>query len=297
MSSGAYQGRIFGMLRRAVLGVLGTAQRLFLALPGLMRRCQQCLHDFAVVLRLGGAPGRSVQRRPLSKGHPRLGEVDASLQHLPHGHQIARTHLAAEDDRRLRIDHWGAAPTLASRTSYAQGRYEGKMALPPPWKVVSPEGMVHFVADKRALSALSKAHGLRNEYMRNTLGFGTPKREHGGWQPLASSLPEAWPEEGAKWLLHEPSGLMLVVPSGALTFLENFDAYRPRLTDGVEPPHLRSLQKLLKGVRAPVPFLRVRVLTARIFFVTGDRGDRKRLEVDRRAAACGSHLQGGAAFV
>ena len=171
------------------------------------------------------------------------------------------------------------------------------MALPPPWKVVSPEGMVHFVADKRALSALSKAHGLRNEYMRNTLGFGTPKREHGGWQPLASSLPEAWPEEGAKWLLHEPSGLMLVVPSGALTFLENFDAYRPRLTDGVEPPHLRSLQKLLKGVRAPVPFLRVRVLTARIFPVTGDRCDRNRLEVDRRAAACGSHLQGGAAFV
>ena len=102
---------------------------------------------------------------------------------------------------------------------------------------------------------------------------------------------------GAKWLLHEPSGLMLVVPSGALTFLENFDAYRPRLTDGVEPPHLRSLQKLLKGVRAPVPFLRVRVLTARIFPVTGDRCDRNRLEVDRRAAACGSHLQGGAAFV
>merc|ERR1712166_46947 len=137
--------------------------------------------------------------------------------------------------------------TLASSTSYAQGRYEGKMALPPPWKVVSPEGMVHFVADKKALSTLWKAHGLRNEYMRNTLGFGTPKREHGGWQPLASSLPEAWPEEGAKWLLHEPSGLMLVVPSGAHTFLENFDAYRPRLTDGVEPPHLRSLQKLLKG--------------------------------------------------
>jgi len=96
MSSGTYQERIFGMLRRAVLGVLGTAQRLFLALPGLMRRCQQCLHDFAVVLRLGGAPSCSVQRRPLSKCRSRLGEVNASLQHLPHGHQIPRAHLAAE---------------------------------------------------------------------------------------------------------------------------------------------------------------------------------------------------------
>ena len=105
MSSGAYQGRIFGMLRRAVLGVLGTAQRLLLALPGLVRRCQQRLHDFAVVLRLGGAPSCRVQRRPLSKGRSRQGEVDASLEHLPHGHQIPRAHLAAEDDRLLRIGH------------------------------------------------------------------------------------------------------------------------------------------------------------------------------------------------
>ena len=88
--------------------------------------------------------------------------------------------------------------------------------LPPPWRLVSPDGMLHFVADDKALAALSKAHKLRNEHLRNVLGFGkAKKRNHKGWQPLASSLPEAWPEEGAKWLLHEPSGLMLVVPDGA----------------------------------------------------------------------------------
>jgi hypothetical protein len=52
-----------------------------------------------------------VQRRPLSQGLPRLGEVDARLQHLPHGHQIARAHLAAEDDRLLRVSHGWAAPS------------------------------------------------------------------------------------------------------------------------------------------------------------------------------------------
>ena len=96
---------ILGMLRRAVLGVLGAAQRLLLALPGLVRRRQQRLHDVAVVLRLRGAPSCGVQWRPLSQGLPRLGEVDARLQHLPHGHQIARAHLAAEDDRLLRVGH------------------------------------------------------------------------------------------------------------------------------------------------------------------------------------------------
>ena len=117
MSSGAYQGRIFGMLRRAVLGVLGTAQRLLLALPGLVRRCQQRLHDFAVVLRLGGAPSCRVQRRPLSKGRARQGEVDASLEHLPHGHQIPRAHLAAEDDRLLRIGHRSWEHATAKRSA------------------------------------------------------------------------------------------------------------------------------------------------------------------------------------
>ena len=108
------------------------------------------------------------------------------------------------------------ARTLASSTSDARCRYEGMAPLPPPWRLVSPDGMLHFVADDKALAALSKAHKLRNEYLRNVLGFGkAKKRNHKGWQPLASSLPEAWPEEGAKWLLHEPSGLMLVVPDGA----------------------------------------------------------------------------------
>ena len=132
--------------------------------------------------------------------------------------------------------------------------------LPPPWRLVSPDGMLHFVADDKALAALSKAHKLRNEYLRNVLGFGkAKKRNHKGWQPLASSLPCA--EEGAKWLLHEPSSLMLVVPDGASTFLDNFDAYRPRLTNDVDPPNLRTLQRRLAGVRAPVPCLRVHVLT------------------------------------
>ena len=128
MSSGAYQGRIFGMLRRAVLGVLGTAQRLLLALPGLVRRCQQRLHDFAVVLRLGGAPSCRVQRRPLSKGRARQGEVDASLEHLPHGHQIPRAHLAAEDDRLLRIGHrsWEHA---TAKNAQPKGRWGGDPAL------------------------------------------------------------------------------------------------------------------------------------------------------------------------
>ena len=103
---------ILGMLHRAVLGVLGAAQRLLFALPGLVRRRQQRLHDVAVVLRLRGAPSCSVQGRPLSQGLPRLGEVDARLQHLPHGHQIARAHLAAEDDRLLRVGHlFGGPPT------------------------------------------------------------------------------------------------------------------------------------------------------------------------------------------
>ena len=155
----------------------------------------------------------------------------------------------------------------------ARCRYEGMAPLPPPWKLVSPDGMLHLVADEKALKALSKAHNLRNEYLRNVLGFGkATKRNHKGWQPLASSLPEAWSEEGAKWLLHEPSGLMLVVPDGASTFLDNFDAYRPRLTNDVDPPNLRTLQRRLAGVRAPVPCLRVHVLTARIFLGIGDSG-------------------------
>ena len=64
------------------------------------------------------------------------------------------------------------------------------MPLLPPWKIVSPKGMLHFVPDKEALAHLSKSHGLRNEYLRNTIGFGeAAKSEHNGWQPLASSLP------------------------------------------------------------------------------------------------------------
>ena len=145
--------------------------------------------------------------------------------------------------------------------------------LPPPWKLVSPDGMLHLVADEKALKALSKAHNLRNEYLRNVLGFGkATKRNHKGWQPLASSLPEAWSEDGAKWLLHEPSSLMLVVPDGASTFLDNFDAYRPRLTNDVDPPNLRTLQRRLAGVCPPVPCLRVHVLTARFFLGIGDSG-------------------------
>ena len=126
------------------------------------------------------------------------------------------------------------------------------MPLQAPWKIVSPKGVLHFVPDKEALAHLSKSHDLRNDYLRNTIGFGgAAKSEHNGWQPLASSLPAGWDRgSGAKWLLHEPSGLMLVVPGGATTFLANFDAYRTRLNAADEdPPHLRSLQSVLVGVR------------------------------------------------
>ena len=173
------------------------------------------------------------------------------------------------------------------------------MPLQAPWKIVSPKGVLHFVPDKEALAHLSKSHGLRNEYLRNTIGFGgAAKSEHNGWQPLASSLPAGWDRgSGAKWLLHEPSGLMLVVPGGATTFLANFDAYRTRLNAADEdPPHLRSLQSVLVGVRPhPSSPICVRADGARSLHCTDDRA--YHMEVDRRAGARGSSLPRGAVFV
>ena len=54
--------------------------------------------------------------------------------------------------------------------------------------------------------------------------------------------------------------------------VDNFDAYRPRLTNDVDPPNLRTLQRRLAGVRAPVPCLRVHVLTDQNFGIIGHSG-------------------------
>ena len=54
--------------------------------------------------------------------------------------------------------------------------------LPPPWKLVSPEGVLHLVADDTALVAFSHQHKLVTQSLRAMLGFGkTPLRRHKWW--------------------------------------------------------------------------------------------------------------------
>ena len=55
--------------------------------------------------------------------------------------------------------------------------------LPPPWKLVSPDGVLHLVADDKALVAFSHAHNLTTHSLRQMLGFSkNPLRSHKGWR-------------------------------------------------------------------------------------------------------------------
>jgi hypothetical protein len=92
------------------------------------------------------------------------------------------------------------------------------------FKLVSPEGVLHFVprinrVQETRLLAFSKAHELRNEYLKNCLGLSTISAdEHKHWQPLHK----------VRWLQHIDSGVIVVVVGGAQHFVDSIDSIRER---------------------------------------------------------------------
>ena len=108
-------------------------------------------------------------------------------------------------------------------------------------KLVPTTGILHAVArtpakdEKKQLLQLSNKHGLRNQYLKHAIE-GT-KSEHAGWQPI----------DRVKWLLHQPTGAIVVVAGLPKHFYESREALRERL--GMESDvmsfELRQFERLL----------------------------------------------------
>ena len=60
---------------------------------------------------------------------------------------------------------------LTSKRPARPRRHLGMATLARPWRLMSPEGTLHVVADDEALLALAKTHGQRSSYFRNILGL------------------------------------------------------------------------------------------------------------------------------
>ena len=80
------------------------------------------------------------------------------------------------------------------------------------WRLVSPNGEIHHVADERALGQLCQRHGLRKNNMRHLVGLfhgNSAVPEHvKGWRLM----------EAVKYIRHQTTGEVLPV----LGSLENF---------------------------------------------------------------------------
>ena len=87
-------------------------------------------------------------------------------------------------------------------------------------KLVPTTGILHAVArtpakdEKKQLLQLSNKHGLRNQYLKHAIE-GT-KSEHAGWQPI----------DRVKWLLHQPTGAIVVVAGLPKHFYESREALK-----------------------------------------------------------------------
>ena len=83
------------------------------------------------------------------------------------------------------------------------------------WRLVSPNGEIHHVADERALGQLCQRHGLRTNNMRHLVGLfhgNSAVPEHvKGWRLM----------EAVKYIRHQTTGEVLPV----LGTLENFEKW------------------------------------------------------------------------
>ena len=109
------------------------------------------------------------------------------------------------------------------------GSKADRIAIPPPWRVVSPTGIIHFVRDEKAMRALSRQHTIADARHGLTLlrlvGYNNMNREklplhHKNWQLL----------ERVHWLQQPKSGELLPLIGGdGGHYVEHFcgQQYRP----------------------------------------------------------------------
>ena len=122
------------------------------------------------------------------------------------------------------------------------------------YRIVSPEGNLHFVPrDDASLLAFSKAHRLRNEYVRNMIVpgvVGKRRGQHSAWQLLSCDRVEL-NQDTVDWLENE-SGAIVVVSGGVPTLLSvdrclDICSLAGLPSDAMSFADTRSTQQLLSG--------------------------------------------------